>query len=299
MAKILVTGANGFLGRYAVEALQRAGWQVAVSGRRAPVLDGVCQSVAMDLLQPLETRDILEQVKADVLLHLAWFDDPRSRWHSVSNLTWTSATLDLIEKFAATGGKRVVFGSSCAVYEFSARNIHTETDRLAPTSLYGAAKAATANLLMTAQHALGISFVEARIFFCYGSGEPAGRLVADLITGISKGQSVACTDGMQLRDYLHASDVGGALQTLAASDCTGPVNVASGSAIRVSELITEVAAQMGRAELPEFGAIPRMDADPPNITGSADRLAGLGFRPKHNLASGVAETLSRSRLNYL
>jgi len=292
MPRILVTGAGGFLGRYAVEALRSAGWTVTGTGREAPSVDGLHESLAADLLDSRSTQKLVEQANADVLLHLAWFNDPATRWHANGNLSWAASTLNLVQKFASVGGTRVVFGSSCAVYDFAARSVHNETDALGPNSLYGHAKASTAALISAAQKSLGISVVEARIFFCYGAGEQTPRLVPDLIDGLSHGEAVACTDGIQKRDYLHASDVGNALRLITDSDITGPVNVASGLSIPVAELIREVAEQLGCPELPKLGAIERPDSDPSDITADISRLKRLGFRPQHTLTSGVAETLS-------
>ncbi|MGV6847695.1 MAG: NAD-dependent epimerase/dehydratase family protein [Marinibacterium sp.] len=293
MARILVTGAGGFLGRYAVEALIAAGWQVVASGRRAPDLPGLTDAVAADLLDPADAAALVDRAGADVLLHLAWTDDPRARWHSPDNLDWVAATLALARRFADAGGRRIVFGSSCAVYDFAAGPVHAEADRTAPASLYGAAKAATGSLLGAAQSALGITVAEARMFFCYGGGEPAGRLIPDLVAGLSRGEPVACTDGRQARDYLHGADIGRALALLAGTEITGAVNVASGTATPVADLIGELARQMGRPDLPQMGAIQRAANDPDEITGDVSRLHGLGFRPELDLAAGVAETLAR------
>ena len=294
MARILVTGAGGFLGRYAVTALREAGWTVIGSGRSAPCVDGLDTSIAADLLQQHTAQQLVERAKADVLLHLAWFDDPSLRWHAADNLAWAAATLNLAQYFAAAGGKRVVYGSSCAVYDFSVRTTHKETDLIAPKSLYGEAKASAGTLITAAQKALGITVAEARIFFCYGAGEQSPRLVPDLVTGISQGKPVACTDGAQKRDYLHASDVGRALQLLADSEITGPVNIASGHSIPVAQLIGEIARQMGRPDLPQLGAISRPEADPADISADVSRLQQLGFEPRHSLLSGVTDTLLQS-----
>ena len=131
------------------------------------------------------------------------------------------------------------------------------------------------------------------MFFCYGAGEPPGRLVPDLIAGLAAGNPVDCTDGQQKRDYLNAADIGRALALIAGADITGPVNVASGRAIPVADLIAEVARQMNRPDLPRLGAIPRAADDPPEIVADISRLATLGFRPEYDLASGVSETLRR------
>lgn len=293
MARVLVTGAKGFLGRYAVEALQAAGWSVIGSGRTAPDAPGSTEFVPADLLQPNDAQALVDQAQADILLHLAWFDDPRARWHAAENLDWVAATLHLCQCFAKSGGSRVVFGSSCAVYDFAARGRHCEGDTPNPASLYGAAKAATGSLLTASQDVLGLTVAEARMFYCYGAGEPEKRLVPDLISGLRQGKQVPCSDGAQRRDYMHAHDIGRALALICASDVSGPINVSTGEAIAVADLIREFAGQMGRPDLPEFGAIARAPNDPPEVSGDAKTLRQLGFRPNLDLKQGVADVLSQ------
>jgi nucleoside-diphosphate-sugar epimerase len=291
MARILVTGAGGFLGRHGVAALVADGWEVIAAGRRAPDLPGLSDSLAGDLLDPAARRGTVAAARAEALLHLAWADDPRDRWHAPANLDWAAATVGLARGFAAEGGRRMVLGSSCAVYDWAAGPLLTESGPLAPRSLYGAAKAATAGLLLAGQAALGLGVAEARIFFCYGEGEPRGRLVPDLVAGLAERRAVPCTDGRQRRDYLHAADVGRALALIAGSDATGPVNVGSGRAIRVSELIEEVVRQMDAPARPALGALARPADDPDEIVADVARLEALGFRPALDLRAGVAATL--------
>ena len=293
MPRILVTGAGGFLGRYAVEALAREGWSVVGTGRKAPDLQQLDDSIAADLTDSKDMTRLVGAARADALLHLAWYDDPRLRWHAPDNLDWVAATLLLAREFAERGGERFVFGSSCAVYDFTARNRHSERDCVNPASLYGAAKASTGHLLASASTALDISFAEARLFFCYGAGEPKGRLVPDLIAGLSAGQPVDCTDGEQLRDYLHAADIGTALALICGSDITGPVNVASGNSVRVADLILTLSERLGRPDLVRLGTIQRPANDPTDIVADVTRLRKVGFKPKFDLESGIAETLSR------
>ena len=293
MPRILVTGAGGFLGRYAVEALARAGWTIIGTGRTAPDLPGLAESLPADLTDTYALKRLVHDARADVLLHLAWYDDPRLRWHASDNLDWVAATLLLAREFAAKGGQRLVFGSSCAVYDFNARSRHAEDDSTNPGSLYGASKAAAGQLLSAAAATIGISFAEARMFFCYGAGEPAGRLVPDLISGLTAGRPVECTDGRQRRDYLHAADIGSALALISRSEIAGPVNVASGVSVPVADLISGVANRLDRPDLVRLGAIPRVPDDPPDISADVSRLRGIGFEPQFDLASGIAETLAR------
>lgn len=295
MPRILVTGAGGFLGRYAVEALAQADWSIVGTGRKAPDLPGLEDSLSADLMDIREMKRLVKTAQADVLLHLAWYDDPRLRWHAPDNLDWVATTLLLAREFSACGGQRLVFGSSCAVYDFIARGRHSEHDRPSPASLYGKSKNAAGQLLAAAAPSMNITFAEARMFFCYGAGEPAGRLVPDLIAGLASGRTVDCTDGQQRRDYLHASDIGAALALICGSDITGPVNVASGTSIPVAELISGIAQRFDRPDLVRLGAIPRPENDPPDIVADVARLQRIGFKPRYDLLDGIAETLAREQ----
>lgn len=292
--RIIITGASGFLGQHCCRVFAASGWQViALSRSGGPDIDGV-ESVVCDLLDPAQTGAAISRLKASHLLHLAWHDAPRDRWTSPVNLDWVAASLALARAFAAAGGERLILAGSCAQYDWSQGPVLSEAETpLNPASLYGAAKLALSDLLQTASGSLGISVCEARIFFCYGPGEPAGRLVPDLIAGLRAGTSVPCTDGLQIRDYLHAEDIARALAMIAASDLSGPVNVGSGEGLAVRTLIAEVADQLGRPDLPQYGALTRAADDPPELCADVTRLQALGFAPHFDLQSGVADTLAR------
>lgn len=292
MARVLVTGATGLIGRAATAALIGSGHEVLAVSRTGAAVHGT-RAISCDLLNADQTGAMIAEVKADQLLHLAWHDGPRDRWVSVANLSWMSASLTLVQAFAAAGGGRAVCAGSCAEYDWSGDAELAETSPLRPATLYGAAKAGTGLALMAAAPQLGLSLAWARIFFVYGPGEPKGRLLGDLVRGLRAGEIVECSDGLQERDFLHVDDLGAALATLVEGSIAGPVNVASGLAIPVQDLIREVAGQIGRTDLVRLGARPRPPGDPPRLAANVDRLTeGAGFAPRHDLASGVAAVLA-------
>ncbi|WP_170554075.1 NAD-dependent epimerase/dehydratase family protein [Ruegeria atlantica] len=289
MARVLLTGATGLIGRATAAALTKAGHEVVTLGRN-PASDIPC-----DLLDPDATTKALETARASHLVHLAWHDGPRDRWTSGANLDWMAATLHLVQGFARAGGQRAVCAGSCAEYDWSVAEL-TETSPLQPRTLYGAAKAGTGLALCKGQDALGLSLVWARIFFVYGSGEPPGRLLGDLISNLRAGQPVDCTDGLQERDFLHVDDLARALLRLLETDVTGAVNVASGTAIPVRDLIEEVANQMHHPDLIRLGAIARRPDDPDRLAADVTRLRDeAGFAPHHDIVSGVARILGAKK----
>jgi nucleoside-diphosphate-sugar epimerase len=291
--RVLVTGATGLIGRAVVAALAARGCEVVAASRSGRAL-GAAWPVAADLLEPGAAAHLVAEAEATHLVHLAWADG-RDRWTSPANLDWVGATLSLARAFAAGGGERALFAGSSAEYDWTGPVRLSETSPLRPATLYGAAKAALSGTLAAAMPALGYSVVWARPFFVYGPGEPEGRLLGDLVRGLSAGRPVECTDGLQRRDYLSSADMGEAVAALLLSEAEGAVNIGSGEAIEVRALIGEVARAMGRPELVRLGARPRPDGDPAEIVADVSRLkAATGFRPRHDLASGVAALLAEA-----
>lgn len=293
--RILVTGASGFLGRHCVEALAQAGHHVIGLSRSGLTLPGAADSIACDLLDASLLNEAVRAADAEVLVHFAWHADPHERWQTLDNLDWVSASLALARAFAASGGRRFVFVGSCAEYDWSHELLAEAETPLRPATLYGAAKAATGLTLAAAACPLGISFAWPRVFFCYGPGEPPGRLVPDLIAGLSRGERVACTDGEQRRDFMHAADVGRAIAAIALSDAEGPINVASGEDVAVKELVGKVAAVLGKPELVELGALTRPAGDPARLAADIRRLKALGFVRHFELDRGVRDTMAAFR----
>ncbi len=290
---VLLTGATGLIGRQVVAPLQALGYAVLAASRSGRVV-GQAGGVALDCLDPGAVARVLDRHRPTHLIHLAWHDGTRDRWTSARNLDWVGASLSLLSAFAAAGGQRAVMVGSCAEYDWraAATGPLAEDAALAPATLYGAAKAATGMAARAGAGALGLSLAWARPFFCYGPGEAEGRLFGDLIRGLAAGQPVDCTDGLQCRDFLMTGDLGGALAALLASPVTGPVNLASGQALPVREVILTLASALGRADLVRLGARPRPADDPPVIAADVTRLTvEVGFQPRHDLRSGVLATL--------
>ncbi|WP_171238989.1 NAD(P)-dependent oxidoreductase [Ruegeria sp. HKCCA5763] len=295
MARVLLTGATGLIGKAAISALAASGCEVIALSRRGPV-DAAHQTLPCDLLNAQEVSAAVRQARASHLLHLAWHDGPKDRWVSPANLDWMAASLHLVRAFAEAGGERAVCAGSCAEYDWSIPEL-TEASPLRPCTLYGAAKAGTGMALCAAQDTLGLSLVWARIFFVFGPGEPPGRLLGDLITNLKAGNPADCTDGVQQRDFLHVDDLARALSVLLNSDVSGPVNVASGAAIAVRDLISEVAAQLDRSDLIRLGAITRHPDDPARLAADVTRLRQeAGFTPRYDLQSAVAAVLASEGL---
>lgn len=305
MKRILVTGANGFVGRNTLDPLRARGFEV--HGVKAPgdVLGvrGVVEH-GVDLLDPHEVRRLVNEVAPSHLLHLAWYTEHGKYWEAPENLDWVAASLIMARAFHEHGGSRMVMVGSCAEYDWAAPHLEGEdpcetsaclegVTPCKPANLYGVSKHTLHTLISAFNARAGISGAWARIFFLYGPAEDPSRLVASVIRSLLSGEPAECTHGEQVRDFLHVTDAGSALAALVDSGVEGPVNVASGKAVPLRDLLHVLGEQLGRADLIRYGARPAPPDDPAILAADTRRLNDeVGWEPAIDLETGLKATIA-------
>lgn len=290
--RVLVTGASGFIGWHATRLLAEKGFEVHASARHRPIdLPEGATFHHNDLLADGATA-LVKAVRPSHLLHFAWNAEAGAFWNAPNNVDWLAASLGLYRAFADAGGKRSVFAGSCAEYDWSKPTLSEHSTPLAPASLYGVCKDALRRAVEKAAAQDGISFAWGRIFWLYGPRERRGRLVSDLIAGLLDGCKVPCSEGSQCRDFMHVEDVASAFVQLLMSDARGPINIGSGKATRVADVIALTAELIGRPELVELGALPSGPNQPPTLVADNQYLKdAVGFSPNYALRDGLSETI--------
>jgi nucleoside-diphosphate-sugar epimerase len=280
MKRVIVTGASGFIGRHTLPHLAEAGYEVhPISSRDA------------DLLDERSRRDLFARIRPTHLLHLAWYVPPGKYWTSLENVRWLQASLDLITAFAAAGGQRVVTAGTCAEYSWADGGICREdTTPLEPASLYGASKDTLRRMQESLARQLNLSAAWGRIFFPYGPGEPAERLVPSVIRNIIAGHPARCSHGRQIRDFMYVDDVARAFTVLLDSSYTGAVNIGTGEPVTIAEVAQSAARAAGAPELLELGAIPARAGEPDVLLADTAQLRKIGFTTLWNLDDAMAAT---------
>ena len=271
---VLLTGTTGLVGRHARTVLEQSGYDIiAVARRESPV---IC-----DLLDPIMRRTLIETYRPRYWLHLAWETKHEYFWSAPENRTWVAASLDLLDRFVAAGGRRVVMAGTCAEYDWKKLDQHpiTEGAPLEPATPYAAAKHELHHVLAATAAALGFSYAWGRLFFMIGAGEHPGRLVPSVVQALLAGKPAKCTSGHQVRDFIDARDAGAAFAALLESDVTGPVNIATGEPHSVAEVALTLGRLTGRPDLVRLGALPDRPDDPLYLVADTTRLSrDVGFR---------------------
>ena len=294
MKRTLVTGANGFIGRHCLRALQKSDDEIHIVSSR-PVTEERrdVNFHTVDLFDPTQTAKLLERIKPDQLLHLAWYSEPQSFWTAPENIAWVEASAKLIEAFARFGGKRVVVAGTCAEYDWRGDGVLSEYEiPLNPATTYGKCKHELHLRVESLAKEFGLSAAWARLFFLFGPHEHPERLVPSVINSLMHGDKTRCTHGQQLRDFLSVADVGSALVALLEGEVTGAVNIGSGEAVSVRYIVNAIARKLGREDLVQFGDLPSPANEPPLLVADITRLTEeVGWLPQCDLSTALDETI--------
>jgi nucleoside-diphosphate-sugar epimerase len=293
--RVLLTGVSGYIGRHVLPYLLEKGYDVyAVSRSADNPANGAVEFEAVDLLDETAVDRLLERHRPSHLLHLAWYVEHGKYWNAKENVDWLRASLRLAERFAECGGERIVTAGTCAEYDWTAAAPFTEyATRMVPASLYGAAKYSLFLTLSKLAPLSGLSFASGRVFFSFGPGEPAGRLVPSVIRKTLSGQIAATTHGEQVRDFLYVDDLARGFAELLDSAVEGPVNIASGRGVRLKEIAQAAATQAGGPELLRLGELPAAEGEPVEIVADISRLRyEVGFKCRWDMNEAMAETVN-------
>lgn len=294
MKRVLITGSNGFIGRHCLRFLLERDYELhCIIPNNGMQLDisGV-QWHTVDLLNSAHTNSLIEIVRPTHLLHFAWYTKPGEYWTSVENLRWLQASLEILQAFKLNGGQRVLMAGTCAEYDWRYGYCSEQITPLNPASLYGMCKKSLYETLMSFARQENLSASWGRVFFLHGPYEPPSRLIPSVINALLDGRSAPCTQGNQIRDFLHVQDVASAFVALLDSKLDGAVNIASGEPSTLKKIIQHIAEKLGRLDLVQFGAIPTPETEPPLLVADVKRLQQeLGWSPLYSLDAGLNKTI--------
>lgn len=293
MRRVLVTGANGFIGRHTLNILKERDFDVhAVTSKTHLPTDVNFNWHTIDLLDYGQVRALMQETQPTHLLHFAWDTTPGRYWISSDNFRWVQASLELLLQFRRYGGQRIVMAGTCAEYSWKDGFCSEFTTPTSPITPYGICKNSLQSMLGAYSAQSGLSSAWGRIFFLYGPHEAPERLIPSVVYSLLKGKPARCTHGNQIREFLHVRDAADAFVALLESKVSGPVNISSGKPVTLKDIIYMVADKLNRRDLVQLGVIEPPKNEPKRIVADTQRLNNeVGWVPKINLDRGLDQTI--------
>ena len=306
MKKVLVTGADGFIGSHLVELLLSEGYEVrALSVYNSfnywgwledvhhPNLEVVCG----DVRDPNYCREIMQG--CDTVLHLAALIAIPYSYVAPDSYVDTNikGTLNICQAARDLGVERVVVTSTSEVYGTAQYVPIDEKHPRQPQSPYSATKIGADAIAMSFYNAFNLPVVIARPFNTYGPRQSARAIIPTIITQIANGiREIKVGDLTPTRDFNYVKDTcRGFLALAKAPGIEGEeINIATNSEISMEDTLKTIARLMN-ADVngvqdpdrirPSKSEVFRLWGDNTKITTLTD------WRPQYSIEQGLAETI--------
>jgi nucleoside-diphosphate-sugar epimerase len=305
LAKYLVTGAAGFIGRSIAAALLKRGDSVRgidnlITGKRSNLagLDAM-EFIEGDLTNPADCARACEGV--EVVFHEAALASvPRSVADPAgTNLHCATATVNLLVAARAAGVRRVVYAGSSSAYGDTPILPKQEAMLPKPISPYAVAKLAGEQYMQAFTRVYGLETVTLRYFNVFGpyqdpTSHYSGVLAIFCRRMLAGEQPTIYGDGEQSRDFTYIDNVvrGNLLAAEAAAEKVAGrmMNLATGSRITLNETFRILCDLTGYKGEPAY-AEPRSGDIRDSLAdiGLAGEL--LGYRPAVDFREGLRRTV--------
>ncbi len=305
MKKILLVGGGGFVGGHLSAALIARGHCVAAADRPCAAAAN-SDILPLDLIDGASIRRVLEQVKPDVIFHLAAQSMVPLSWRDPVGTFDTNVT-GSIRLFASAAEIvpccRFIFIGSGEEYGIGCDREHPfeETMTCLPRNPYAVSKFSAGLILERLAERYGMDFVHLRPFNHFGPGQREGFVVADFSAQVARIEAglqppvirIGCLEAQ--RDLSFVADVISAYVTVAEAEAHRHTvyNICSGIPRRIQEVLDRL------LELSDVGIKTEIDPERyrrpenPVLFASNVRFAEeFGWRPQVSFEDGVARTLA-------
>jgi UDP-glucose 4-epimerase len=303
--RVLITGANGFIGARLAQRLAREGaivHGVVSPESRAENLAGSADAITIeraDIRDRQALTTLMKRVAPRLIYHLASYGNHPQHYDSADALVriaeinvmgtanLLAASLDLdIDCLINTGSAFAEYGAGTEPMQ--------ELQRLVPSTYYGAAKAG-ATLLASAYGATtGRRIITLRPLYVYGPGDWAFRFIPTVIGKCLRGDVLSVTSLQERKNFVFIDDVVDAyrMAALAQSQDAPIINIGSRSESTLADVIRLVERCVGRTVHYVEGSYDQLqwigDCWAADIR-LAERV--LGWQPKTSLEEGIRQTV--------
>jgi nucleoside-diphosphate-sugar epimerase len=291
-ARVLVTGARGFLGSHLCRRLVAEGAELHALARGEPGAAGAAHWWQGACDSPEAARRLFAEIRPEIVYHLAGevTAAPDAALVVPTFESLLASAVYVLAEAHALGCRRVVLAASL-----------TEPDQgpdlAVPGSPYAAAKWAASGYGRMFRALYGLEVVVVRPFMAYGPGQHEGKLVPSVIRALLAGEPPRLSSGRSEADWVFVDDVADGMIRAARVPYPGAasIDLGSGRLVSIRHVVETIRALVGGHVEPVFGALPDRPLERPRVADLDDARARLGWEPRVSLRDGLARTVASLR----
>ena len=296
MKKVIITGANGFVGRNTVESFLSRGYTVFAIDLTEKNFnfpkDENLKFFDCDISQIEKLKGKIEN--ADVFIHFAWAGSAGEKRADYDLQIKNALTTVNCIKFAKDTGCKTFIGAGSIMEYETEYAVHSENVKPGKAYIYGEGKALAHSLSKITAADVGIDLVWAMITNAYGEGENSPRFLNTTLRKIINGENLNFTAATQNYDFIHVKDVAEAFYLLSLyGKPFSEYVIGSGDAKPLKLFIKELIDAVSPNYPANFGNIPFTGVNLPLDVFSPEKLIkDCGFSPKISFKDGVKRTFN-------
>ncbi|OPZ92859.1 MAG: dTDP-4-dehydro-6-deoxyglucose reductase [Firmicutes bacterium ADurb.Bin419] len=297
MKKVIITGADGFVGSNTVKYFLEQGvnvlaLDVGVKPNRLDDNPKMCY-MQCDISNTAAMIDKIEKDTYDTFIHFAWAGSAgTARIDYNLQMQNSLNTVECLKAAKILGCKRFVCAGSIMEYEVEAA-VHAQGSKPGMGYIYGMGKHIAHCMCKSVAVDIGIELVWPMITNAYGEGELSPRFVNTTLRKIINGEPLQFTSATQNYDFVHVSDVARAFYLIAKNGkpfCE--YMIGSSTARPLKEFIIEMQQALAPEAVPLFGDIPFTGVNMPLSTFDTSQTeADCGFKAEVSFAEGARRTM--------
>ena len=299
--RVLVTGAEGFIGSHLTRRLVQEGALVHALVQKDSSLwrieDCIDKLVVLktDITDPTSLQSSLPRLQPQIVFHLAALVDVSRSWELIAPLVRTNimGTIHLLSAVKDSPLEAFIHTSSSEEYGAMPSPIE-EARRESPISPYSFSKLASTHFCQMAARTFDLPVAVVRLFPVYGPFQDSSMFIPSAISDLLLKKAFKMSPGEQMREFTYVDDVVEAyLKVACCPQARGELlNVGSGVAHRIKDVVEIIRRLVGGNANVAVGALPYRKGEGSEIFCDNSKIRQLtGWSPHISLEEGLRLTV--------
>lgn len=304
--KVVITGANGFIGSHMTMRMLAEGANVYVMVRESSDLwrlNEISRNIYLykvDLRNDGKVKEYIREIKPDYIFHMAAYGvDSRQKDYIKAANTNIIGTINLLNAAIAADCEKFINTGTSMQYGNKTMPIK-ETEHYSPSNIYGSTKGAATIIAHQIAVENDINIATIIPFGVFGENEGSHKFFPHVILAALGGKSIELSPCEQYRDYCYIENIiDGFLMAAADEKRKNEIfNIGSGDIFQLKHFAKLIAEKMNCASDIKYGSVEYRKNDLWSPQPDISKITNvLGWNPRVSLSEGIERTIEWFRAN--